>query len=176
ELRPVDLAAQEDDAVLRVDVDLPLGQIVVAEDDRLDLVHERRVVQLDLGGRADGVSCALRLTGRVRGRVVHELASPLRPVPNQGKELIARLVPASPPVLRIEEVGQRRAPNRSRDEERDLVPGAHCDTSDGSGSKRRAYRPRSPEPRPAQCSSSELKTTSSKSVAGSFSPSGARAT
>src|SRR6266508_604511 len=46
--RLLDLAAEDDDAVLRVDVDLPLRHTLVAEDLGLDLARKRDVVRLRL--------------------------------------------------------------------------------------------------------------------------------
>src|SRR5437588_2092709 len=51
QLRLLDLAPEDDRAVLRVDVDLPLRHVGAAEDLGLDLVGERGVVGLRLLGR-----------------------------------------------------------------------------------------------------------------------------
>ena len=76
--------------------------------------------------------------GGVRGGVVDELAGPFRPLAGEREQLVARLVPAPPPALGVEEVRERRASHRSGEIDGDLVPGAHGCTSDGSGSNTRA--------------------------------------
>src|SRR5215211_7656134 len=139
ELGTVDLTAEEDDTVLRVDVDPALGDVAVAEDDRLDLVHERRVV--DLAGASARVPRALDKAARVRRDVVDELAAPLRPVLGERKGLVARDVPAPAALLRVEVVGKRRAPSRGGEIERELA-GAHDGTSGSRAATRKATLPR----------------------------------
>ena len=68
--------------------------------------------------------------GSVGGRVAHELARAFRPVAGEREQLVASLIPATPPALRIEEVGERRASHRSREIDGDVIPGAHGGTSD----------------------------------------------
>src|SRR5262249_50641297 len=84
------LAPQPHDPVLCVDGDLALRHVVVAEDDRLDLVRECRVVGLRLRPLV-AVAERLRLADRGRRRVaLHALAAPReaasarsRPVPRE---------------------------------------------------------------------------------------------
>ena len=73
ELRLLDLPAQEDDAVLGVDVDLPFRDVAIAEDDRLHLVDEGRVVELLV--RPAPTARALDVAAGVGGDVMDELAA-----------------------------------------------------------------------------------------------------
>src|SRR5262249_8600664 len=85
QLRLLDLAAEDDLAVLGVDVDAPFRDVHVAEDLRLDLERERRVVGLERLVQAD------RLLLRAADR---------RNAPDGART-------ASAPALRVEEVREQ---------------------------------------------------------------------
>src|SRR6266545_8071187 len=157
ELGTVDLAAEEDDAVLRVDVDPAFGNVAVAKDDRLDPVHERRVVEL--AGASARVLRALDKPARVGGDVVDELAAPSRPVLGERKGLVARDVPAPAALLRVEVVGERRAPSRGGEIERELA-GTHGGTSGSGAATPEASLPRNlPAPQGVEGTSGGPSTT-----------------
>src|SRR5919201_3527510 len=106
--RLLHLAAQEDDAVLGVDVDLPLGDGAVAEEDRLDLVRERGVVELGRPAR-QRVEGALDPAGGLRVHVPREALATVASPFGEREPPVARRVPPPAPVPRVEEVGCGRA-------------------------------------------------------------------
>src|SRR6266542_1144886 len=117
QLRRVDLAAQDDLAVLGVDVDLPLRDVRLAEDLRLDLACERHVVGLRLGLLAQVGRLLLERVG-LRDGPADE--SPAVPAENR-REPVGRDLAAALAVVGIEEVGeagaegdQSEAPHLSR--------------------------------------------------------------
>ena len=109
QLGPFDLAAEDDDAVLGVHVDLALGHVRVAEDLRLDLVGERGVVQIVglLGCSPSGplasawTSPAALAAGRTRARGREPCARRPRPTAGSKKYVSAAPRPASVISLRM---------------------------------------------------------------------------
>src|SRR5262249_22294848 len=94
--------AEDDLAVLRVDVDLALGHVRDAEDLRLDLAREGHVVRLGLRLLAEVRAALLQRLG-LRGRALdHPLAVAAA---EAGKPACRHLTPA-PAVVRIEEVAE----------------------------------------------------------------------
>ena len=88
--------------------------------------------------------CALDISACVGGEVVDELASATDAVPGEGERAVARHVAAATAVLRIHEVGKRRAQCGGQEEGHRAR--AHGETSGSTLASRRPYR----EPRRAQ--------------------------
>src|SRR2546425_3529914 len=112
----VDLAAQEDRALLGVDTDLPLGNLGVAEEDRLDLVRERRVVRLLFGLRPQAMDDAARSSLDPRSSDACGAAELPKPAPGGRDRPVACEVAAEAASVAIEEVGDAGTKQGAREE------------------------------------------------------------